>query len=174
MTMLRLVRLTPLFLLAFAAPLAAQGREGIELGIDLELTYATEDPNVTSLTLPSGDVRAGFPLNPNVSIEPRLSFQYAHADGNSVSLLEIQLGVLWHVSTDPTRSSVYIRPFFGHTHVGGSFGGGDASSLGAGIGVKLPQGDRMAVRLEGGYQHSLDDEMSSQIFAALGISFFTR
>jgi hypothetical protein len=103
-----------------------------------------------------------------------VSLQYAHVSGTSITLLDVQLGVLWHLSTDPARSSVYVRPFFGHTHAGGSFGSGDASSLGAGIGVKIPQGDRLAIRLEGGYQHSLDDDMSSQIFALLGISFFTQ
>ena len=171
---LSLAGIALLLVAGFTPPLLAQGRDGVELGIDLELTYSTEDPSVTVLSIPSGDVRAGFPVNPHISIEPKLSFQYAHASGNSVSLLEIQLGVLWHLSTDPTRSTVYIRPFFGHTHAGGSFGGGDASSLGAGIGFKIPQGNRLAVRLEGGYQHSLDDDMSGQIFAALGISFFTR
>jgi hypothetical protein len=159
---------------ALATPLVAQGREGIELGIDLELTYSTDDPSVTVLSVPSGSVRAGFPVSPNISVEPRVSLQYAHVSGTSITLLDIQLGVLWHLSTDPARSSVYVRPFFGHTHAGGSFGSGDASSLGAGIGVKIPQGDRLAIRLEGGYQHSLDDDMSSQIFALLGISFFTQ
>ena len=172
--MTRLIRWTPLFLLILAAPVSAQGRDGIELGIDLELTYSTEDPSLTVLSFPSGDVRAAFPVNPNISIEPRLSFQYAHSNGNSVNLLEVQLGVLWHVSTDPTRSTVYIRPFFGHTHAGGSFASGDASSLGGGVGIKLPNGDRMAFRLEAGYEHSLEDGVSGQIFALFGISFFTK
>jgi hypothetical protein len=170
----RLARLVPLLVAAFISPLAAQGRDGVELGVDLELTYTTDDPSLTVLSIPSGSVRAGFPVSPAISVEPRLSLQYAHSSGNSVTLLDVQLGVLWHVSTDPTRSSVYIRPFFGHTHAGGSFGSGDASSLGGGVGVKIPQGDRLAIRLEGGYQHSLEDGVSGQIFAMLGISFFTR
>ena len=126
------------------------------------------------ITLPSGSFRVAFPANPNISVEPRISFQYAHANGNSITLLDVQLGVLWHLKTDPTRSTVYLRPFFGHTHAGGSFASGDASSLGGGIGVKIPQGDRLALRLEGGYQHSLEDGVSGQIFVLLGISFFTR
>ena len=170
----RLVCLALLLVAVPGSPLAAQGRDGVELGIDLELTYSTEDPSLTVLSLPSGSIRAGFPVSPSISIEPRLSFQYAHSSGNSITLLDAQLGMLWHVSTDPSRSSVFIRPFFGHTHAGGSFGSGDASSLGAGVGIKLPQGDRLAIRLEGGYQHSLEDGVSSQIFAMLGISFFTR
>jgi hypothetical protein len=166
--------LFPLLVAAFVSPLSAQGRDGIELGVDLELTYTPDDPSLTVLSVPSGSLRAGFPVNPAISVEPRLSFQYAHSSGNSVTLLDVQLGVLWHVSTDPTRSSVYVRPFFGHTHAGGSFGSGDASNLGGGIGVKIPQGDRLAIRLEGGYQHSLEDGVSGQIFAMLGISFFTK
>ena len=170
----RLARLTPLFLLVLVSPLSAQGRGGVELGIDLELTYSTDDPNVTVISIPSGSLRAGFAVNPRISLEPRISYQYARASGNSISLLEFQLGLLWHFTADPTRTAAYLRPFFGHVHQGGSFGGGDASSLGAGIGVKFPQGDRMALRLEGGYQHSLDDDASSQLFALFGISFFTR
>ena len=171
--MLRLARLTSLCLLAFAPALSAQGR-GVELGIDLEFAYSTDDPNLTVIQLPGGKVRVGFPVGRSLSLEPRLGFQYASASGNSISLLELQLGLLWHASTDPARSSVYLRPFFGHTHAGGSLGGGDASSLGAGIGFKIPQGDRLALRIEGGYEHSLEDGVSGQIFAALGISFFTR
>jgi hypothetical protein len=170
----RLAGFVLLLVTGFTTSLAAQGRDGVELGIDLELTYSTDDPSLTVITLPSGSFRAGFPVNPNISIEPRISFQYAHANGSSVTLLDVQLGVLWHVNTDRTKSTVYIRPFFGHTHAGGSFGGGDASSLGGGIGIKIPQGDRLAIRLEGGYQHSLEDGVSGQIFALLGISFFTR
>ena len=163
-----------LLLLAVTSPLAAQGRTGVELGLDLELTYTTDDPSLTVITLPSGSFRAAFPVNPNVSVEPRLSFQYAHANGNSITLLDVQLGVLWHLKTDPTRSTVYLRPFFGHTHAGGNFASGDASSLGGGIGVKIPQGDRLAWRLEGGYEHSLEDGVSGEIFVLLGISFFTK
>lgn len=170
----RLASFALLLVTGFTTPLAAQGRHGVELGIDLELAYATEDPNVTVLSVPSGSVRAAFPVSPNISLEPRLSLQYASASGNSVTLLDVQLGVLWHMSTDPAKSTLYIRPFFGHTHAGGSFGGGDASSLGGGIGFKIPQGDRLAIRIEGGYQHSLGDAASSQIFALFGISFFTK
>lgn len=161
-------------LLALASPLAAQGRTGVELGIDLELTYTTEDPSLTVIMLPSGSFRAAFPVNPNISVEPRFSFQYAHANGNSVTLVDVQLGVLWHLSTNPAKSTVYIRPFFGHTHAGGNFASGDASSLGAGIGYKIPQGDRLAIRLEGGFEHLLEDGASDQIFALIGLSFFTR
>ena len=168
-----LCRVVPLLLVALGSPAAARA-QGVELGIDLELSYSTEDPGVTVLTVPNGSLRAAFPVNPNVSVEPRLSFQYARASGNSVSLLDIQLGVLWHLNTDRTRSTVYLRPFFGHTHAGGSFASGDASSLGGGVGVKFPQGERLAIRLEGGYRHSLEDGVSGQIFALLGISFFTR
>jgi hypothetical protein len=161
-------------LLGLASPLAAQGRNGVELGIDLELAYSTDDPSLTVITFPSGDFRAAFPVNANVSVEPRLSFQYARSNGNSVTLLDVQLGLLWHVNPDPARSTLYLRPFFGHTHAGGSFGSGDASSLGGGIGYKIPQGDRLAIRLEAGYEHSLEDGVSGQIFALFGISFFTR
>jgi hypothetical protein len=163
-----------LMLAALAGPVNAQGSRGTELGIDLELTFATRDPGVTVLSIPNGSVRAGFPVSPEISIEPRLSLQYAHSSGSSVTVLDAQLGVLWHFSTDPARSTGYVRPFFAHSHVGGSFAGGDASSLGGGIGFKFPQGDRLALRVEGGFRHSLDDLASGQIFLLLGISFFTR
>ena len=170
----RLAGLVLLLVSGFTTSSAAQGRDGVELGIDLELTYSTDDPNVTVVTLPSGNFRVAFPLSPSISLEPRISFQYAHASGNSVTLIDLQLGVLWHMSTDPTKSTLYIRPFFGHTHAGGSFGSGDASSIGGGVGFKIPQGDRLGIRIEGGYQHSLEDGVSGQIFAMLGLSFFTR
>ena len=170
----RLATFVLLLIAGFTTSLAAQGRDGVELGIDLELTYSTDDPNVTVVTLPSGNFRVAFPVNPNISLEPRISFQYASANGSSVTLIDVQFGVLWHVSTDPTKSTLYLRPFFGHTHAGGSFGSGDASSIGGGVGFKIPQGERLAIRIEGGYQHSLEDGVSGQIFAMLGLSFFTR
>jgi hypothetical protein len=169
---LRPARFAPFLLAALLAPSAAQSQ--VELGLDLELTYATEDPNITVVSLPNGFLRAGFPISPHISLEPRISFQYARASGSSVTLVDLQFGVLWHVSTDRTRSTVYIRPFFGHSHAGGSFASGDASSLGGGVGFKIPQGDRLALRLEGGYEHSLEDGGSGQIFALFGLSFFTR
>jgi hypothetical protein len=169
----RLAAFVPMLFAVCLAP-ATAAAQGVELGIDLEFDYTTDDPNVTVITIPNGDFRAAFPVNSNVSIEPRFSIQYARANGNSLSLIDIQLGVLWHFSTDRTRSTGYFRPFFGHIHSGGSLGGGDASSLGGGIGFKLPQGDRLAARLEAGFEHSLEDGVSDQIFALIGLSFYTR
>ncbi len=162
--------------LGAAYPRTARG-QGVELGLDAEFDYITNDPGVTSISIPNGSLRAGFRLNQNISFEPRISFLHASANGNSATNLSLQLGFPWQLTAGRARSTVYFRPFLDYVRL--SAGGGSASqtAVGGGIGYKIPQGDRLAIRLEAGLQHSLENDnfaSADTIFGLLGISFYTK
>jgi hypothetical protein len=144
--------------------------------MDMELDYVTNSPSTTLMTFPNGSFRVGIPISENVSFEPKILFQYFHASGQSATALKLQLGFPWVISPGRTHSSVYVRPFVNYTRLSG---GGSVSqwALGGGLGYRIPQGDRMAWRLEAGFFHSLEnDNFTSRdtIFGLLGISFYTH
>lgn len=162
--------------LAFLAPPALHA-QGVELGLDAEFDYVTTDPSVTLLTIPTGAFRVGFGLNRKVSFEPRVTFQYAASNGNHATLIDLQLGFPWQFAPGHDRKTFYLRPFFNYTRISGGGGSASQSGLGAGLGYKIPQGNRLAIRLEAGFLHSLenDDFISTDtIFALIGVSFYTK
>lgn len=169
-------RLLPVIMMVVCAP-GLRAQKALELGMDAEFDYRLNDPNVTALTLPNGSFRVGIPAGGGMVVEPRITFQYAHASGQSATAIELQLGILWALSSARPRGGAYIRPFVDYLHLGG---GGSASqfALGGGVGVRLPQGDgRLGWRLEAGFQHSMENDnfaSSDLIFGLLGISFFTH
>jgi hypothetical protein len=115
-----------------------------------------------------------------IGIEPRAGVNYLKFSGeDAVTTLSVDLGVLLNLGARTTRTHAYLRPFAGVDHF--SAGGGNSSTqfhLGGGIGVKAPMhASRMAIRAEGGFAYgfahgTVDD--SSNIFALIGFSFFTK
>ena len=174
---------------AMLLPRAVAGQDRpVELGLDMGLALSLtnefngfEQPNVTQLAVPNPVLRVGIFASDMVSIEPSLQFQLLKFEGSDAFYsLSPSLGVLIHFSPDRTRSQVYARPFAGADLV--DPGSGDSQSqfhAGAGIGVKLPVGDKLAARLEAAFAHlfkSEDDGIpgANQIGVLIGFSFFTK
>jgi hypothetical protein len=158
----------------------------IELGLDGTMAFGMGDVKTTQINLPFNQLRAGFYLNDQISIEPSVSLNYtkASAGGVSASSNSIDLGasMLWHLNTDRSQNQWYIRPGIDMLHLGASSTGGASDSenqfgLGAAFGLKMPLLSRMATRFEVGLQHRLEtDNIPSQTFLGFsaGFSFFTR
>jgi Outer membrane protein beta-barrel domain len=167
----------------------AASRKPIELGFDAALTRdASDQAKQTSLTVPVPRIRVGFFLTDALSLEPSVRFEFSRSTfentltGNDVTssrkFYDADLGLLYHLSTDRTRSQIYLRPFVG---IRGFTGDGDSdsqTSFGGGLGLKLPAADRLGLRLEVGYARFAEDVptfgATDQLFASFGLSFFTR
>jgi hypothetical protein len=157
--------------------LAAQGRP-VELGFDGGLSISFNGSTTTSFTVPFQSFRAGFFTSDNVSLEPALSLNYwKTADRDAIATIGLEFAALVHFSPDRSRSQPYFRPLAGLSFV--TAGGESASQfrVGGGFGVRLPVANQLAVRLEGGFQHSFEnDDFAgvSALTASVGLSFLTR
>ena len=184
--MLNLFKSAPLALLLSAAlPVAASAQERpIELGVDalsLDVNFFSSNGETTTLTtvsVPVTTFRAGFFVSDQVSVEPRISFDYLKVeDVDAVTVVTLSLGALYHFTPERQRSQVYLRPvgsiFFadvGDQSVSQAF-------LGLGLGVKLPMLGQLAARLELEYTHGFDNDDFANVnslAAVFGFSFFTR
>lgn len=157
---------------------AAAAQRPIELGLDAGVTFDLDDPKATTLSIPVQGIRAGFFLSDKLSIEPAVAFNWIKLSGeDAFSTLGLDAGVLYHFSTDASRSQLYIRPVAGLTRFGG---GGESVSqvtVGGGVGVKLPMAERMKLRLEGNIRHGLENDdvpSGTAVGLTVGFSFLTR
>ena len=183
--MLNRFKSAPLALLlsaALPALASAQGRP-IELGIDvLSLGVAIssafgQTTTATALSVPVKTFRAGFFVGDQVSVEPRISFDYFKFEDTSVAHVTLSLGALYHFTPERQSSQVYLRPVGSISFV--AFGDQTASQvfLGVGLGVKLPMLGQLASRLELEYAHGFDNDDFANVnslAAVFGFSFFTR
>ena len=164
------------------APVVANAQKPVELGVDLGFAYQLSNNygKYWTLTTPV-DLRAGFMMNDNIELEPRVTVLYAKpSGGSSFHQVDAILGLLYHLSTDRTRSQIYIRPFAELQSTGGGGNSLSQFGFGGGLGVKLPASDRMAWRIEGGFSTLLKKSgtngapSASFIYALFGFSFFTH
>ncbi len=161
-----------------AAPLAAQGKP-VEFGLDAGLGFKVNDPTLVTFGIPVQSFRVGFAAGNQVSVEPRIAFNFAKPEGDdAVYTLGAELGFLYHFTAEAERSRAYVRPFAGVELFDFGVDNANQFHLGAGIGVKVPVGvQRMAVRLEAGGQYGFEnDDLDKQtiVYALIGFSFFTR
>lgn len=154
---------------------AAPEKLPVEIGMDGSLERAFSTPGVTTLSLPVGRIRAGMYALPVLEFEASLAIGSIRTEGSSASAITAGAGVLYHFSPLRTQAQPYIRPFFEWTKATGSGGGisasGSATSIGVGLGTKLPLADRFAGRFEVAYAHQEDVNRLALLF---GLSFFTR
>lgn len=148
-------------LTVFAAPAVAQ----VELGWDAALAITSISgcdgcDNVTTVTLPSGEFRAGFFVSPTVEIEPSVSFALVSSGGSTVTLISLGADLLYHFSEDATKSRVYLAVGPGLALFSG---GGTVTqfSLGAKLGVKVPASDQVSFRIAGAYSRGFDPGTNS-------------
>lgn len=132
---------------------------------------------MTITQIPIQSVRLTLPVSPHFSIEPALSLISFSGDGDSETSYTVEVGAPIFFTPDYKRPQVYVRPAIGFNHDSFFTGvGGDHTMLGAGIGARVPSGDRFAFRFEGRYQHYTEDRGVSahSIGLIAGLSFLTR
>ena len=159
---------------------SARGQSTLwELGLDARLSFGLDDPKVTTLNIPVGNLRAGWFVNDSWEVEPFFSLDYTSiSGGGSLTAYSFGAGALYHFSPSRARSQLYVRPFVGL--VGASVnpaGAGPSTStsdvaLGAGVGMKWPKlGGRIAWRGEANFATTGD---ATSINLLWGLSLFTR
>jgi hypothetical protein len=148
-----------------------------ELGTDMSVALGIDDPKTFSIDIPTGLVRAGYFVTPALSLEPSLVFSSTATENQTAqSFWMLQLGGVYHLSTDRRQQQIFIHPSIGFT--GGSGGGPNFTFLNAFVGIKEPiMGGRLALRCEAGLSHRLKEgpvDGATSIVATLGWSVYTR
>jgi|SRR5687767_1945677 len=160
---------------------AAQRQTAIEdyweLGTDASASLGFGDQKSFSIDIPTGVLRAGYFVTPKLSLEPQLIFHsLAAEDQEGQSVWALQIGGLYHLSTDRTRRQYFIHP--GIAFTGGSAGAPEFTILSALVGAKQPWfGGRLAMRGEVGLVHQLEEapfEAQTSIVFNFGWSVYTR
>jgi hypothetical protein len=163
---------------ALVAPAAwAQGRP-IELGLDAGISFNVSDPNVTQISIPVQDLRAGFFLTDAVALEPRLALNYFKVENvDALTSITAAVGALIHFQPDRSRAQPFARPFGGLTYLDLGDDSETQFSLGGGIGIKLPIAEQLGARVEGSFAHAFETDAladSDTIVLTVGFSFYTR
>jgi hypothetical protein len=167
--------------LAAAVPAAAGAQmmveeEGVELGVDAQLSFAFDDPSAIDVDFPVAAIRAGFPFARRFSFEPALGFNWTKVeDADAVFALNVDVGALYHFST--FRSGVYLRPRLGFSVNDVGDNSVTQFAAGVGLGTKIPFVDPVLARAEAFYRHSFenDDAAGANLLGVgVGISLFTR
>jgi hypothetical protein len=152
-------------LLLLPAPTAAQSAGATEFGVDLGLSVTDPDfgDNLTMLSIPVGTLRVGFHVSDAVSVEPRVSFNYAASDGDDVSVLDLTGALLYAVTESfyVFGEAGFIRVSAGDSESEGQFGGG--------IGFRKAVDDDFGLRFEFG---ALVIDETTIFGAKAGLSFF--
>lgn len=167
--------------LAMSSSARAQKESPIELGLDAAFSYGMDSPHVTTVSIPIQRLRVGFFVSPTVSIEPAFGLSHSSESGDSFTQFDVGAGALFHFNSSRSEMQPYVRPFVDvvHTTVGfvGGSGGFTATSLGAGVGTKIPIANRFAWRLEAALARTLEHDnvkAANQLSAFVGFSFFTH
>jgi hypothetical protein len=176
--MRRLIWLAALPCLFLSTSLLGQSRP-VELGLDLGIEFDITDdpgPNRTVIALPAQRLRVGLFASQQFSIEPSVSFSLV--DVSDVSLIEGSLNLLlaYHFTADRERPRVYLQAGGGLNLIDFEDESDAQFRVGGGLGVKIPAGDRFAVRLEADYFRSFESDLrygTNTILGLIGFSFFT-
>jgi hypothetical protein len=153
----RSVWLATILVLGAVTPARAQSGAPVEFGADAALSLLF-DPSVVVINVPVSEVRIGFFLTPRVELEPRFRLVAARGDGADYSEAFLALGALFHTSTSRAAPQTYLRPFVSVSSIdfGSSGDSPSAVSLGVGVGVKRPIGNRFAFRPELNFAHTFE------------------
>jgi hypothetical protein len=153
---------------------SAQKPAATELGVDANLTIGLGDNSFTNFNIPSGTIRAGFPMNNRVSIEPRGRLSVTSGGGDTFTSYVIGVGALYHFDAAANmRSGLYLRPSVGVS----GFSGDDSDAnffAGVGLGLKRPILAQLGSRFEGGYIRNFGNGGSNGLELSAGLSWFTR
>lgn len=173
-----------LFLLA--VPLQGQMRP-LELGVDGGVVYTDpagegRDNRVWDLALPVQNLRLGVFLTDRISVEPSISLARLDLrDDEDLTQVGAAGNLLYHLDTPGIRPRFFGQVGGGMEYVRVSDGGFRESDTqwlaGAGLGMRLPVADRIALRTSAVYWRAFESDLApdaNQVRGQLGISFFTR
>jgi hypothetical protein len=197
--MRRILSIAALSVLVFSSTAGAQrgtsssaGSSGMgtamELGLDGGVSFGTGGTNNSTLfDAPIKNVRVGFLVSPQWSVEPSLSLSRQSQGNQSNTQYAIGVGGLYHFSAVRAQNQIYVRPFVNFlgfrstvqnpgTPATTTTTSTTLNELGAGVGVKMPWRDRLAWRLEAGMSHFSKplDGSNNRIGLLVGVSYFTR
>jgi hypothetical protein len=197
--MRRILSIAALSVLVFSATAGAQrgsstaasssAKTPIELGLDAGLSFGMGGQNNTTLfNLNLSQIRVGFLMSPQFSLEPSVGLSSRSTSGVSNSVYMLGLGGLYHFSAARTQNQYYLRPFVNYigsrdkttstvgTTTTTTTTSSSVTEMGGGLGIKIPYQDRMAWRLEANMSHFSKQYLNSdnRLGMLFGFSYFTR
>ena len=152
----------------------------IGVGIVGLSVYSQEGETITTLGAPGstffmpGTVYASFFVTRRLALEPQLGVVYFSGDDSSFHIATFA-GQVGYFFKGRERPSPYVFGRGSLTNVGGEGESDTASSLGGGLGYRLPLGGRALLRFEGRYDHRFEQDFDSgadtfSVSVSLGIA----
>ena len=159
-----------------ADPASAQ----VEIGVDAGLTSTRIDGSdlaVVQTDIPVQRLRLGFFIAPGVQIEPSLGYSRVEFDGVGQTTLQVGTDLVFHVGRNSFAPQLYVAG--GPSILRTDFGAGEETQLGVGgdVGLKVPVGGWMALRMGVGYTRWLESDTllgADEVGAFFGFSVFTH
>lgn len=145
-----------------------------ELGVDATADIGLGGESFTNISIPSGSIRMGFPMSPNISIEPKARLSISSGGGDTFTAYRVEVGALYHLdATKMQREGLYVRPTIG---VSGFSGSGSQNNFFAGVGVgyKKPILSQLGTRFEAAYLRNFNNGGSNELELSAGLSWFTH
>ena len=145
-----------------------------ELGVDATADIGLGGDSFTDINIPSGTIRMGFPMNPNISIEPKARLGISSGGGDTFTSYRAEVGLLYHLDAiKMQREGLYVRPTIG---VSGFSGTGSQNTVFAGVGVgyKKPILSQLGMRYEAAFLHNFNNGSSNELELSAGLSWFTH
>ena len=160
-----------------ASQQAASTQTGFwELGTDVGIAIGIDDPKSLAINIPTGVLRAGYFVTPNLSLEPQIAFNsFAQESQTAFSSWMLNLTGLWHFSENRRETQMFVHPGVAVTGGSGNF---NPTFISAAFGIKKPMmNDRLAMRIEAGLSHRLKEgavDGATSIITSFGWSIYTR
>lgn len=153
------------------------GRIGTRMYDDEFQGFPVDLDNAFLVNLPVAHVRIGPYLSDKAQIEPSVGFELVSLEGETAYQLDLGLDLLLYLGDDPSRSVPFVRLGPGVLLLNDGDESASQFQLGGGFGVRIPAGDRLAVRLQAAVDRNFsnDDFLGSwDLGVMFGLSFFTR
>ncbi|MEO5903837.1 MAG: hypothetical protein ABIQ55_07500 [Gemmatimonadaceae bacterium] len=145
-----------------------------ELGVDATADIGLGGDSFTDISIPSGSLRMGFPINPNISIEPKARLSILSGGGDTNTSYRAEVGALYHLdATKMQREGLYVRPTVGVTGFSGS-GSQNTVFAGVGVGYKKPILAQLGLRFEAAFLRNFNNGGSNELELSAGLSWFTH
>ena len=152
----------------------------MEIGVDAGLTSTRIDGSELSVVqtdIPVQRLRVGFFVTPGVQIEPSIGYSRVEFDGVGQTTLQVGTDLVFHIGQNPYAPQLYVAG--GPSILRTDFGAGEETQLGVGgdVGLKVPVGGWMALRLGVGYTRWLESDTllgADEGGAFFGFSVFTH
>jgi hypothetical protein len=128
--------------------------------------YSQEGETITTLGVPSATfvtpaaVYASFFVTPSLALEPQLGVVYVSGDDASFHIATLA-GQVDYFFKGRERPSPYVFGRGSFSNVGGDGDSDSSSSFGGGLGYRFPVGGRALLRLEGRFDHRLENDFDS-------------